>query len=423
MAEVYLARSHGIDSIDKLVAVKLVSAHLADDPAFVAMLRQEARIVTNLDHPNIASVIDFAVSDGESFLVTEYVHGYSLYDVLHTISTRGLDMPMGVAVGIARAVAEALHYAHEACDADGRPLGIVHRDVSPSNVLLRYDGVVKVVDFGIAKATGVQGPTESGMLKGKCSYMSPEQCNALAIDRRSDVFALGIVLFELTTGRRLFGGRNDFEVMNRITRGDVVPPSKVRAGIPEALERVVLRALATKPGDRFANAAAMQAELEAFAREERLDTSPLRLRELLDEVMGPRPHPARELESSATYVASPSGSGRNTAARGRRRRVGLALAGGTITIAALTVLVAQALASAPQREAVEATHDPYVSPPQEALAPTPSPAAREPAPPIEAPAATTPAPPDRARARRRSTRARTPLPPRRPSAALFPDGG
>ncbi len=455
MAEVWLARSRGIERIDRLVAVKLVSPHVADDPAFVTMLRQEARIATNLDHPNIASVIDFAECDGESFLVTEYVHGYSLYEVLRAAAQRGHRIPLGVAIGIARAIAEALHYAHEACDVDGRPLGIVHRDVSPSNVLLRHDGVVKVVDFGIAKATGLQGPTESGVLKGKCSYMAPEQCNALAVDRRTDVFALGIVMFEVTTGRRLFGGRNDFEVMNRISRGDVVPPSTVIPDYPPALERVVLRALALRPEDRHPDTAAIQAELEAFAREERLDTSSLRLRELLDTLMGPRPHPALEVDTrvgAATVDATAGSLARSTAERTRRRRLRVAIAGGVVATA-LTVVVARAVASAPDDVTTAAAepeakpNEPRTSddPPTSEKPPTipETPAVGEPpkpSAPLDTTTATAPndgavtidPPADRRprtttrRARTRATKRppteETPATPRRPSRSLFPDG-
>jgi serine/threonine protein kinase len=440
MAEVFLARSHGIGRVDKLVAVKLVSSHLADEPAIVAMLQQEARLTASLDHPNIAAVLDFAVCEDEPFLVCEYVHGHSLQDVLKAAAERGSPLPLGVAVGIARAIAEALHYAHEACDADGRPLGIVHRDVSPSNVLLRHDGVVKVVDFGIAKATSLPGATESGTLKGTRGSMAPEQCNGLDVDRRTDVFALGIVLFEITTGFRLFTGRNDFEVMNRIAKGEIVRPSSVRADYPPALERIVLRALATSPSDRQPDAAEIQREIEAFAREEKLDTSSLALRECLDGLVGPRPHPALEMPVASPSAADPPSS--STAERARRRTWRLALAGGSVVACGLTIAVARALASAPEvaeRSDESAAPEPAAIAP--AVAPAQPPPPTEPAPvvaPIEPPAAASDADDQRPRgksrtpkrtSRRSASATRTEPsaaprePTRRPSRALFPDDG
>ncbi len=317
MAEVYLARAHGVGDTDRLVAVKLVSSHMADDAAFVAMLQQEARIATSLDHPNIAAVLDFGWSDGEPYLVTEYVHGWSLQEVLRAAANAGSPLPLGCALGILRAVAEALHYAHEARDVEGRPLGVVHRDVSPSNVLVRFDGVVKVVDFGIAKATSLPTATETGTLKGKRGYMSPEQCNGLEIDRRSDVFALGILLFEVTTGYRLFCGDNDFAVMNRIVKGEFVRPSEVMPGYPDALERIVVRALSPRRDARQPDAACIQRELEAFARDERIEVSSLALREALEDLMGARPHPA--LEHDVTSLPPPAGDTLANAAAATRR--------------------------------------------------------------------------------------------------------
>jgi serine/threonine protein kinase len=433
MAEVHLARAHGTAAIDRLVAVKLVTSHMADDASFVAMLQQEARIATSLDHPNIAALLDFGWSEGEPYLVTEYVHGWPLQEVLRAAANAGAALPMGCAVGIVRAVAEALHYAHEARDVEGRPLGIVHRDVSPSNVLVRYDGVIKVVDFGIAKATRLPVATETGTLKGKRGYMSPEQCNGLELDRRSDVFCLGILLFEVTTGYRLFSGHNDFAVMNRIVKGEIVSPSQVQADYPAELERIVLRALAVKPGDRQPDAATVQRELEAFAREERLDTSSLQLQAFLDRVMGPRPHPALELEGT-TPSSPPSGDTQvvgtgSTAQRARRRRwQRLAFVASTIVGVTLTVVVAHALTRTPA--AVDRPTAPASAP---VVIEDPVAAPRSIAQPIvddvpldEVVPAKEETPPRRSAPRTKSTRrakpaASVPESPRRPRRTLFPD--
>ena len=431
MAEVHLARAHGIGAIDRLVAVKLVTSHMADDAAFVAMLQQEARIATSLDHPNIAALLDFGWSEGEPYLVTEYVHGWPLQEVLRAAASAGAPLPMGCAIGIVRAVAEALHYAHEARDVEGRPLGIVHRDVSPSNVLVRYDGVIKVVDFGIAKATSLPVATETGTLKGKRGYMSPEQCNGLELDRRSDVFCLGILLFEVTTGFRLFSGHNDFAVMNRIVKGEIVAPSQVQAGYPAELERIVLRALSAKASDRQPDAATVQRELEAFAREERLDTSSLLLQALLDRVMGPRPHPA--LEHEGTPALPPPvgdtaivGTG-STAQRARRQKWQRLAFVASIVAVGLTVVVAHALTRTPT----------VVDAPIEPPAPIGAPHIEDPVVPVAAPRepalvrdevvpAKDEAPPRRSVPRTRSPKrakpaARAPESPRRPRRTLFPD--
>lgn len=260
MAEVYSASQSGAGGFRKIVALKLVLPAFADDPEFRSMLLAEGRLSAGLNHPNIAGVLDVEELDGELFLALEYVHGRTVRALLRESET---PPPLGVACEIALRCARALAYAHDHVDIDGRPLDIVHRDVSPSNLMVRYDGEVKLLDFGIAKASSGSQATKSGVLKGKGGYMAPEQCLGLTLDRRSDVFSLGIVLFELLTRRRLFRGDNDYEVMNRIVEGSAPRVRSKRPDVPEALDELVARALARDPADRFETASEMADALEA----------------------------------------------------------------------------------------------------------------------------------------------------------------
>lgn len=291
MAELYLARGRGLDGFEKLVALKRVLPHLARDPEFVDMFLDEARLAGTLDHPNIASVIDIGRAQGNYFFAMEYVHGRDLRSVLRE-SARGEDLTLACGLAILTQAAAGLHYAHERRDPEGRPLGIVHRDVSPSNVLISYDGGVKIIDFGIAKVAAHDRTTAAGVRKGKIGYMSPEQCLGYPMDRRSDVYNLGILLYETTTMRRLFAPDNEFAVMNRISRGDVTPPSQVVEGYPEALERIVLRALARDADNRYPNAAELQNDLELFAQEQGMRVSPAVLGSTMHALFGDVAYPS-----------------------------------------------------------------------------------------------------------------------------------
>ncbi|HUJ62410.1 MAG TPA: serine/threonine-protein kinase [Kofleriaceae bacterium] len=269
MAELFLARSLGPHGFEKLVVLKKVLPSLAGNARFVQLFLDEARLAASLDHPNIAHVHDLGTVDGNYFFTMEYVHGRDLRSVLHRTATRELPLPTDQAVQIARAVASALHYAH------GK--GVVHRDVSPSNVLIAYEGMVKLLDFGVAKAATSTVQTRSGSLKGKVAYMSPEQAKGAGIDRRSDVFSTGIVLWEMLAARRLFKADNDLATIQLIIHQDAAPPSSVRGDCPRELDRIVLRALAKSPDDRYQSAQELQRDLDELAREAKLDQSPIAL--------------------------------------------------------------------------------------------------------------------------------------------------
>jgi hypothetical protein len=286
MAEIFVARSTGIEGFEKLVVLKRILPQYAQDARFIRMFLQEARIAASLQHTNIAQVYDIGQLEGTYFFAMEYVLGVDLRMLLAECSARGERIPVEHAVSIAIDVAAGLHYAHEKRGPDGERLGLVHRDVSPSNILCGYDGSVKVTDFGIAKATFQRGETRPGTVMGKVAYMSPEQCRAKPLDRRSDIFSLGILLYELSTGVHLFNGDGELDVMRQIVDDPIPPPRTRFLDYPEPLERIVMRALQKRPDDRYQTAQDFQAELEAFARNARLGKSALALARYLEQRFG-----------------------------------------------------------------------------------------------------------------------------------------
>ncbi|HEY0482546.1 MAG TPA: serine/threonine-protein kinase [Kofleriaceae bacterium] len=265
MADIYLARRMGPGGFERHVAVKVLGRSRAADPEACAMFLDEARLVALLNHQNIASVLEVDVVDGKHYLAMEYVHGADLREVLAAAQRAGKLLPHEAALAIVCAAAAGLDHAHRRCGPDGKPLKLVHRDVSLSNIMVGHDGAVKVVDFGIATTTIASVHTSPGVVRGKASYMSPEQCLGDRVDQRSDVFALGVVLYELTTGVRCFHGKTDFDRMLAVVRGDYLPPSELAAGYPRDLEQVIRTALAIAPGQRFASAAALIEALERVA--------------------------------------------------------------------------------------------------------------------------------------------------------------
>ncbi len=264
MAEIFLARASDAHGFTKEVVLKKILPVHEENQALLGMFVDEARIAAKLNHPNIAQVYELGSERGNYFIVMEYVHG----EDLRRICERGLQterfLPLPYACKIIADVAGGLHYAHTRSDEDGRPLHIVHRDVSPQNLLLSFDGSVKIVDFGIAKAANKMTTTQTGQLKGKFAYMSPEQVAAQPIDHRSDIFSLGTVLFEITVVQRLFRGENDMKTIALVAKARVPSPAQLRPGYPKALEAILMRALARDPRQRFPTAQAMQAALEDF---------------------------------------------------------------------------------------------------------------------------------------------------------------
>jgi serine/threonine-protein kinase len=266
MAEIYLARMGGTDGFSKLVVVKRLLAQMESDQEFIQMFLDEARINARLSHSNIVQVLELGEVNGQYFIAMEYVSGLSVAQVGKLATQRLGEVPQGVACGIVAQACAGLHHAHETKLPDGTEMGIIHRDVSPQNLLLTYEGFVKVVDFGIAKAEGRATQTKAGMVKGKFAYMSPEQCVGQPLDRRTDIFALGIILFELCTSRRLFRRANTFETYEAIIKCEVPDPRSVNPNVSEKIAAVILKALAKNREERFATAEAMQEALELAMR-------------------------------------------------------------------------------------------------------------------------------------------------------------
>ncbi len=272
MARVWAARQHGQRGFQKLVAIKTILPHLAEEPEFERMFLDEARIASGVHHPNVCEIYELGEDRRTLYLAMEWVSGDSLSRVLRSSGrTEAIDVRVA-----ARVVADAcagVHAAHELVDEDGRALAVVHRDMSPHNVLITADGVTKVCDFGVAKALGqLHEQTSVGQLKGKISYMSPEQVTGAAVDRRSDVFSLGCVLYEATTSVRPFQGERDHMVLNAILKNEVALPTSVLRNYPPALEHIVMRALSPKPILRFSTAERMRFALEEFLAKGQLVT-------------------------------------------------------------------------------------------------------------------------------------------------------
>ncbi len=307
MAEVHLARANGIQGFQKLVVLKQILPHLSRDKHFVRMFIEEARVAALLDHPNVVQVFDLGREEGEFFFTMEFVYGENLQGLLKGLQKVGQALAIEHVVTLGIGVGAGLHYAHERVGFDGRPLGIVHRDVSPTNVMITYEGCVKVADFGIAKVITRTDVTRAGTRKGKVPYMSPEQCRAEKIDRRSDVFSLGIVLWEAVTGQRLFEGENEFGVMNLIVNGQMRLPSVVKPDIPKELERIIMKALTVDRAQRYQTTRDLQIDLEAFARDHKIRATPSALGELMHYMFRPQPFPWGALRgTSGKAVMSPA---------------------------------------------------------------------------------------------------------------------
>lgn len=270
MGQVYLARSTGLGGFERQVVVKTLDLGITDDDSdsFITMFLDEARLVGRLHHQYIAPVYEVGCDEeGRYYLVMDYVNGETTEAVFQDAGDKKIQLPLAFALTVVSCVASALDYAHNLCSADGTPLDIVHRDVSLSNVMVGYDGGIKLIDFGIAKAANRATKTQVGTLKGKIGYLAPEQVLRKHVDHRADIFALGIVLYELTTQSRAFREQSDLNTLERITKGEFTPPSKATKGYfyPPELEAIVMKALEVDPDDRFQDAGTMGRELEQLA--------------------------------------------------------------------------------------------------------------------------------------------------------------
>lgn len=267
MSEVYLAVTEGIEAaaqFQKLLVIKMLKRELGEDPDFVKMFLNEARLAARLNHPNIVQTIEIGNAGGRYFLAMEYLEGQPLHRVFRNPEARD-NLSLAMRLHIMVQALGGLHYAHERTDYDGSPLDIVHRDISPSNLFVTYDGQVKLMDFGIAKARDSETETRVGVFKGKAAYIAPEQVKGEGVDRRADIYSSGVLLWEMTTGRRLWAGLTHGETLKRVMTGEVPRPSSSDPRVPRELERIAMKALALHKKDRYGSAAELASELELFA--------------------------------------------------------------------------------------------------------------------------------------------------------------
>src|SRR5215468_860759 len=259
---VYLAVARGPSGFNKLVVLKALKKNLANDPEFRNMFLNEARLAARLNHPNIVQTNEVAEDEGVPVIVMEYLEGQPLSNILIRGRTGALSLAAHLRI-ITDSLA-GLHYAHEVTDFDGTPLGVVHRDMTPHNVFVTFEGQVKVLDFGIAKLGTSMIETQAGVIKGKLRYMPPEQISGEAIDRRADIYAVGVMLWEAAAGERLWKGHSDATIMNRVLNGEIPSPREKKPEIPEELERICMKALAADRNNRYPTAADLESDLEAL---------------------------------------------------------------------------------------------------------------------------------------------------------------
>ncbi len=276
MAEIYKAKTFGAEGFEKLLAIKKILGHAAADKEFIDMLIDEAKLSVLLSHANIVQVYDLGKVGDDYFISMEYIHGVNMRDILYRLREKNKKMPIELAVYVVSEVCKGLDYAHRKTDSNNQALGIVHRDISPQNILISYEGEVKIVDFGIAKAAMNISHTMAGILKGKIAYMSPEQAMGKAVDHKTDLFSLGILFFEALTGKKLYTGESQFEVLKKI-RTTRIDTAKLPDSIPEILKPIVAKALAYRPEDRYNSASDMQVALTKYLYATFTDFSPRKL--------------------------------------------------------------------------------------------------------------------------------------------------
>jgi eukaryotic-like serine/threonine-protein kinase len=258
MAEVFLAVRPGLEGFEKTLAIKRIRPHLSNEEAFVKMFLNEAKLAAQLQHPNIVQIFDLGKINNSFFIAMEYISGRDMSRVVPKAEKMGIQFPVEYAMAIGASVLDGLAYAHSKTDDFGVPLHIVHRDVTPENIMVGWNGNVKILDFGIAKATIQTDQTKAGEIKGKLAYMSPEQGMGKVLDERSDIFALGVVLYEWITGYKMFTGENEMAILKSIVEGRIYPPSYFREDIPEGIEDILMKALAKDREERYQSARDMQ---------------------------------------------------------------------------------------------------------------------------------------------------------------------
>jgi serine/threonine protein kinase len=331
MAEVYLAKAAGPMGFEKTLVLKRILPHLAEDPAFVEMFLSEAKLAAQLNHPNIVQIFDFGEAEGEYYLAMEFIDGPNLRVLLKRATAQGTELPPAVCARLIASACEGLAFAHDFRDpATGELLGLIHRDISPDNILVSRQGAVKVVDFGIAKAAGQSHKTQSGVIKGKLAYMPPEQVRAKNLDRRVDVYALGVVFYELLTGRKPFDTNTDASLMQAILFEEMIPASQRRADLPRAVHTILERALAKDREQRYPDCLSLAADLEEFILSVGRSVTTQHVVQLVAQVIPnadapmPTPHPGTprgnpKHSSTPVHTPAPVSQGTGPGARSQSR--------------------------------------------------------------------------------------------------------
>lgn len=314
MAEVFLARQEGLEGFEKTICIKRIRPHLSSQPNFVQMFLNEAKLAAQLNHPNIVQIYDLGRVNDSYFIAMEYISGRDMSRIIPKAEKAGISFPMIYALRIASNVCEGLYFAHTKGDAYGNPLNIVHRDITPENILVSFSGTVKIVDFGIAKANTQLEQTRAGEIKGKLSYMSPEQCMGHQLDARSDIFSFGSVIYEWITGYKLFTGENEMAILKSIIDGKIYPPSYFKEDVPEAVERILMKALDKDKNKRYQSAWEMQFDIDTYLASSEFTPSNIHLSNFLKQIFGDEIEREKELlvkhkEESERFAAQQKANG------------------------------------------------------------------------------------------------------------------
>ncbi len=377
MAEIFLANEQTEGGASRHVIVKMARPHLTELTGFDDMFTNEGRVAMKLTHPNICHVYEFGKERGRYFMAMEWVNGVSMRDLTRRAKARGEQLPLDVVVKIIAQIADALDYAHRLRDSRGRSLNIVHRDVSPHNIMVSYDGVVKLLDFGVAKGGNTKETTQSGTVKGKFNYMSPQQCTGRSIDGRADIFSLGVCLWEALTAKALFKRETQYETFKAIIEDEVPPISEFRDDVPEELDEILAKAMAKTLADRYKTAGELHDDLARFLQKRGQVVSSSRLarymESLFEEEMAAGPHLDTSEEIFARIAPAESLAGGSSKPSTANRKWMVPMVAGVVGVIAGVVLIA-ALASEDDPDAATTVPDePVATPPPENAPPDPAP--------------------------------------------------
>lgn len=284
MAEIFIAKHVGVQGFSRKIVIKKIRGHLSKEPTFVKMFLNEAKLAAQLNHSNISQIYDLGRIGESYFIAMEYVRGRDMRAVINKTETKGIPFPLEYALKVAADACEGLYYAHRRSDDSGNPLNIVHRDITPENILVSFDGEVKILDFGIAKAENLATETRVGEIKGKLGYMSPEQVTGKQLDHRSDLFSLGVLLYEWLTGHRLFTGKTDVEVLRGVVEGKIYPPTYFQPDLPAGVEQLVMKALERNREQRYQSAWEFQFDIRQYLSQHEFNPSNIHLSNFIRQI-------------------------------------------------------------------------------------------------------------------------------------------